>query len=239
MHALKLVVAHRGDHSSATANTVSAFESAIRRGADMVESDVRRTADGELVLHHDDVVGNRLLASLHHDEAVRLAARQGYALPRVADLLALAAGRVRLNLELKEAHCAEALARLLFDHRFHVAEFWITSFEAPALAEMTEASPGVRTGLLVWDMNGAAALEQFRTHPVDFLAPDCALLDADTMAAAAKEAVPLLPWTVNDPSAMRTLLRAPTVMGIITDRLAEALDVRRTEATGRAGLAPA
>ena len=232
MYGLKLVVAHRGDHSAAVHNTLPAFEAAIRRGADMIECDVRRTADGELIIHHDDAIGNRRLAGLSYDEAGHLAARYGYAIPRVADLLALATGRVLLNLELKESGGEDALVRLLFDHRFRVTEFAITSFEAATLARVTEVSPGARTGLLVGDMTGAEALERFRDHRVDFLAPDYALLDAPTLIAAERDGVPLLPWTVNDPATMRVLLRAPTVMGIITDRLVEALHARRDVSLG-------
>ena len=87
--------------------------------------------------------------------------------------------------------------------------------------------PGARTGLLVWDMTGAEALERFQRSPADFLGPDCALLDTATLAQAAKERVPLLPWTVNDPAMMRTLFNAAAVTGIITDHLVEALHLRR------------
>ena len=47
------VIAHRGASHVAPENTSSALRSALAAGADMVEVDVRRTADGELVLLHD------------------------------------------------------------------------------------------------------------------------------------------------------------------------------------------
>lgn len=48
-----LVAAHRGERFTAPENTMSAFRRAIAEGVDMIETDVRMTADGELVLMHD------------------------------------------------------------------------------------------------------------------------------------------------------------------------------------------
>jgi glycerophosphoryl diester phosphodiesterase len=50
------VVAHRGDRDY-TENTVGAFRSAIRAGADAIETDVRTTRDQRLVLMHDSTLG--------------------------------------------------------------------------------------------------------------------------------------------------------------------------------------
>src|SRR5207245_9249018 len=51
-----LVVAHRGASVELPENTLPAFEGAILAGADVVETDVRLTADGvPIVLHDADV----------------------------------------------------------------------------------------------------------------------------------------------------------------------------------------
>jgi glycerophosphoryl diester phosphodiesterase len=50
------VVAHRGDRAY-TENTVAAFRSAIRAGADAIETDVRTARDDRLVLMHDSTLG--------------------------------------------------------------------------------------------------------------------------------------------------------------------------------------
>lgn len=47
------VVAHRGAMRMAPENTIAAYERAAAAGADLVEVDVRATADGALVLLHD------------------------------------------------------------------------------------------------------------------------------------------------------------------------------------------
>ena len=53
--ALTQIVAHRGASREAPENTLAAFAKAIEIGADMIEFDVRRAADGRLVVSHDPV----------------------------------------------------------------------------------------------------------------------------------------------------------------------------------------
>ena len=67
----KLIFAQRGGSSQWRENTVDAIQHAIDCGADMVEFDVRRTADGELIVHHDEALGDCLLADIDCQEARR------------------------------------------------------------------------------------------------------------------------------------------------------------------------
>ena len=49
-----LIAAHRGRFGgNIVENTLPAFEAAIRCGADIVEADIRKTADGVMILYHD------------------------------------------------------------------------------------------------------------------------------------------------------------------------------------------
>lgn len=51
-----LNIAHRGARSLAPENTLAAAQKALQSGADMWELDVAMTADGELILVHDDTL---------------------------------------------------------------------------------------------------------------------------------------------------------------------------------------
>jgi glycerophosphoryl diester phosphodiesterase len=51
-----LVIAHRGGGGIAPENTLSAFERSVNWGVDVLELDIRSTADGELVVIHDATV---------------------------------------------------------------------------------------------------------------------------------------------------------------------------------------
>jgi glycerophosphoryl diester phosphodiesterase len=50
---MPIAIAHRGDPIAERENTLAAFASAVGQGADMVEIDLRRTRDGEIVILHD------------------------------------------------------------------------------------------------------------------------------------------------------------------------------------------
>ena len=51
-----LVIAHRGANRYAPQNTLEAFRKAIEQKADGVETDVRITKDGHLVLCHNSTI---------------------------------------------------------------------------------------------------------------------------------------------------------------------------------------
>ena len=51
-----LVWAHRGASGVMPENTLPAFEKAVELGADGVELDIQMTADGEIVVIHDEMV---------------------------------------------------------------------------------------------------------------------------------------------------------------------------------------
>lgn len=51
-----VVVAHRGDWRHSVENSLPAVQHAIEMGVDVVEIDIRRTADGRLVLMHDATI---------------------------------------------------------------------------------------------------------------------------------------------------------------------------------------
>ena len=50
------VIAHRGDKMDAPENTMAAFYMAAEKGADAIEFDVQLTADGHVVVIHDQTV---------------------------------------------------------------------------------------------------------------------------------------------------------------------------------------
>src|SRR4051812_7360492 len=51
-----LIAAHRGDWRNAPENSIAAIKYAVAIGVDIVEIDVKKTADGQLVIMHDDKI---------------------------------------------------------------------------------------------------------------------------------------------------------------------------------------
>jgi glycerophosphoryl diester phosphodiesterase len=87
-----LSIAHRGDRSAHRENTMASFDSAIGKGANALEFDLRLTRDGRIVVLHDSTL-DRLwgvpaeVADLSFDEVVA-AGRDGFAIPAFEEVLA-------------------------------------------------------------------------------------------------------------------------------------------------------
>ncbi|BBM03602.1 glycerophosphodiester phosphodiesterase family protein [Microbulbifer sp. GL-2] len=108
-----MIASHRGDWRSAPENSIAAIESAISHGADIVEIDIRETADGQLVLMHDssvdrttDGTGYVSMLTLSQLQSLRLRLLQGgetqlteHKVPTFKEAIAAAKGRVILNLD--------------------------------------------------------------------------------------------------------------------------------------------
>ncbi len=119
-------MAHRGACDLAPENTLESFALALEHGADLLETDLWLSGDGELVCHHDPTlrrmtgdprrVGQLSAAALRrlrvHDDRGH-GGREG--VPRLHELLELAPREVPVILELKDPAILEprALARLL------------------------------------------------------------------------------------------------------------------------------
>src|SRR5690242_6828944 len=52
-----MVIAHRGGALESTENTIGAFQRAVMIGASGIETDIRLTKDGVVVVYHDDYFG--------------------------------------------------------------------------------------------------------------------------------------------------------------------------------------
>jgi len=117
-HGPALVVSHRACWTFASENTLDGIAACIARGVDMVEIDVRTTRDGALVLMHDETVdrttdGHGAVADLEAAQIAALRVRsQGGGRdstltarhpPTLAQALALARGKVLVNLDVKAA----------------------------------------------------------------------------------------------------------------------------------------
>lgn len=111
------VVAHRGIWREAPENSLPAIVQAIEEGCDVVEIDVRRSADGGLFLLHDETLARMAgldempeTLSSHRLSALKLRSRDGGGergvtdnhLARLEDVFELARGRIFLHLDVKD-----------------------------------------------------------------------------------------------------------------------------------------
>ncbi len=223
-----LVIAHRGDWAEAPENTLESFERAVRVGADMIELDVRRTADGRLIAYHDAEIDGVAVNQLRHDE---LLAKGGHHRPPLLEeIVRQLSNRIALNVEFKERGCvAEAVALL---RRHGVERCLVTSFLADVVRETRACAPEFQTGLLVSRASTTAAITRTRRLGADCLGLEVELADDAALAAVAAQAIPCLVWTVNETATIDRCLCDPAVVGVVTDRPGLALN-RRAFLSGR------
>ena len=226
-----MVVAHRGVATGAAENTIEAFMNAIAVGADMIEFDVRRTRDGELIAFHDARVNDRPVGSLTRDE---IESAKGVRPPLLDEVLKTCAGRIRLDVELKEdGYVPDVMAAIRA--AVDVRQVVVTSFLAAVVAQAKDALPEVKTGLLV---GTDAPFYHVRTHyeqvfplgvarhaRADYLAPNYKLADFGVVRRAATAGLPCLLWTVNDDAIIAKFAADPRIAAIITDEAAKALEI--------------
>ena len=105
-----LLIAHRGASADAPENTLAAFRLAIEQGADGLECDLRMSADGVIVISHDDSLTRTHSQPFRIADAT-VAELASHDVPTLTQTLATVRGALPLiNLELKEAIPPDILA---------------------------------------------------------------------------------------------------------------------------------
>ena len=159
-----VVVAHRGCERLAPENTLSAFRKAIEVRADFAELDVQETADGVVVVLHDRdlmrIAGDpRRIADLTLAEArkVDLGRRfspkfAGERIPTLAEVIELARGKIKLQIELKyygkDRGLAAKVADLIHSKDFE-SECEVTSLDYDGLMAAKRRNPRLTVVALV------------------------------------------------------------------------------------------
>lgn len=105
-----IVVTHRGDWRNFPENSLEAIDNAIKMGVDIVELDVKRTKDGELILMHDRTLdrtttGKGLVSENTLSDIRKLNLRNGcnirtiHKVPTLEEALLHAKGKIMINLD--------------------------------------------------------------------------------------------------------------------------------------------
>lgn len=105
-----IVVAHRGDWRNFPENSLEAIDNAVKMGVDIVELDVKKTKDGELILMHDRTLnrtttGKGLVSENTLSDIRKLKLRNGcnirtiHNVPTLEEALLHAKGKIMINLD--------------------------------------------------------------------------------------------------------------------------------------------
>jgi len=230
-----VVLAHRGASRAAPENTLAAFSLAISLGADGIEFDVHATADGHLVVLHDETVnrttnGSGAIARLTLEQVRSLDAGSWFApryvgerIPLLEEVLELARGRLLVDIELKapgiEVQVVEMVRKLRME-----PSVVISSFSPEAVLAVKGIAPGIAVGLLALQGDPTAA---FSLGAQVFLPPVDAL-SRDLVQSCHRQGISVVAWTALTEEDVREAIRLG-VDGIIADDPAMARRVLEEE----------
>jgi glycerophosphoryl diester phosphodiesterase len=221
------IFAHRGLHQIAAENTLAAFLEAKAVGADGVELDVRRSADGALIVHHDaDIASLGALSELTLREIP-----DGVA--TLSDALTACAG-VRVNVEIKNDPSEKgfdpsgALAAQVVGTIIDLGwrdEVVISSFDLATCEAVRAIDAEIQVGwLLDWRRDAAPTVAMVRERGLNAIHPFFQRTDEALVKSAHECGIAVNVWTVNFVDEMVRLLDLD-VDTLITDDPAVALSV--------------
>lgn len=245
------VVGHGGAGAFHPGNSRPAMEVALTLGVDRIECDVRRAADGALVLVHDDAVplpsgGRRhVRATTTRDLRALLPG-----LLSLDDLVEMTTGRVPLLLDVKRAGYEAEVVAAIRRHRL-AGTASLSSTYLSTLRRMRADVPALRLGLSTGHWAGGDPPRPRRTAarwglrllvPLPLLASLRLVGASEVMLHHRVATAPLVSalharryrvnvWTVDDPAAVRRAI-ALGVDGIISNRPDLVRDVLETASRG-------
>lgn len=238
------VVAHRGSSGAAPENTIAAVELALQQKADVVENDIQRTRDGELVIMHDTtlarttdveqvfpgrapwLVGDFTLAEIKQLDAGSWFAPEfaGERVPTLTEWVEAVGRRAGMLLEPKapelypgiEVDLDKTLRALPeFEHALARDLVTVQSFNHTWLRTYQDLAPDVPTGLLFSARPTVAEIDAAATWAEE-VNPRFTATDEATVDAIHERGLEAHVWTVNGGQDMRRALNWD-VDGIITN----------------------
>jgi len=187
----------------------------------VVEFDVRRTRDRELIVFHDAELAGAPVADLTRSEIEDLA---GVLPPLLEEALELTCGRIALDVELKEDGYVNELAGLLSGFAESGGELIVTSFIDVVLARLTELTPQLRLGL-VRERSTKRAPERAKACGATVVVLKMRLVDDASLAQMANAGLTVFVWDFLA-TEHAALLSDTRISGVITDDVPGALAAR-------------
>jgi glycerophosphoryl diester phosphodiesterase len=202
---------------------MAAFRLALEEGAEGIELDVQMTADGRLVVIHDETLdrttdGNGLVVKHSYDELRRLDASftftdyKGEGIPLLSQVLELLQPTaLELNIELKNGivlyeGMEEAVIRLVREHAME-SRVVLSSFNHYSVAYLSGAAPDIESAILYesglyrpWDYAATVGAKSLHPH---FYA-----VTPEITRNAQRSGMKVRPWTVNKEEDYHRMARA-------------------------------
>ena len=219
-----LKIGHRGAKGYEPENTLIGFEKALTLGVDQIELDIHLSADGEIMVIHDETIvrttnGSGCVNSLTCTELQQFRIREQQYIPTLIEVLNLIDRECSVNIEIKSSGLADKLVTVL--ERFIIEEDWkyshfiVSSFEWDTLEKVRSLNPEISIGVLT-ETNIEVALAFAKKIKAQAINPDFQLLSKNNVSAMQQTGFQVFPWTVNEIEDIKRI-QSYKVDGIISD----------------------
>ncbi len=241
-----LVVAHRGGRGQWPENTLYAFSKAAELGVDVLETDVHSTADGVLVLMHDDTVDRTTNGSgpIHgftlgelraldagyrwsEDDGTTYPYRgQGIVVPTLQELFeAFPNWLISVEIKQKDPPIVTDVCRMITDYGLQQGVL-VGSFDNDVVKDFRQQCPGIATTATRPEVTRFLILSTLHLDASSHLTADVffipekegalTVVSPRFLSAAENKGVAVYVWTVNEEADMRRLM-GMGVDGLTTD----------------------
>lgn len=219
-----LKIAHRGAKGYEPENTLKAFQRAIDLNADGIELDVHLSADGHLIVMHDETIdkmtnGKGAVNTFTLVELKSFLIAEKHEIPTLDAVFDLVDKKCFINVELKNADTSKSVVSLIEEYitekGWNYDHFIISSFDWNALQEVHNLNSNIPIGVLTEeDIDIALAFaESIKAKAIH---PDYHLLNQENTRRMQERGFIVLPWTVNKAEDIQKV-KNYNVDGIITD----------------------
>lgn len=222
-------IAHRGASREAPENTMKAFGLAVERGADGIELDVFLSADGVLVVTHDEnlrrLTGHNLeTKTLTLQQLRELNFGQGEKIPLLSEVFQAFGEKFKvINVEIKSTgFFTNGVEKKLVEmiHQYKLEEkIYASSFNPLHLLRMKKLAPQIRTGYLISPAARHWATQQrimIRRSGASTINLDYHWANPTRLKGYQNLGKDIWVWTVDDPEEMKKWI-AKGVGAIITN----------------------
>lgn len=219
-----LKIAHRGAKGSEPENTLISFQKAVDMQVDGIELDVHLSADGEIMVIHDETIdrttnGKGFVNALSLSELKAFRIDSVYKIPTLKEVFDLVNQDCLINIELKSYEATEKVVSLIEKYvtkkGWKYDRFLVSSFDWNALQQVAFLNDEIHIGVLTeTDLDLALAFAKF--IQAKSIHPHFHLLTKQNTAKMQEKGLQVFPWTINEVEDIQKI-KTFNVNGIITD----------------------
>jgi len=219
-----LKIAHRGAKGYEPENTLKAFQKALDLNADGIELDVHLSADGHIIVIHDETIdrttnGKGFVNTLSLTELKSFLIANQLEIPTLIEVFDLVDKKCLINIELKGLGTSSKVVQLIEEYisekNWNYDHFIVSSFDWDLLQETSNLNSNIPIGVLT-EENLDTALAFAEKIKARAIHPDYQLLNAENTKEIQKKGFFVLPWTVDSEEDIQKI-KSYNVDGIISD----------------------